>query len=425
VIEEIKETAHSMDVPIAGGSIPEPVQEITESVHRKPKIGIFVDAFFPTIDGVIIVVDNLARILSEHFDITVFTAAPAKGNYDDSDRPYKVVRCKSRKIPLVKNIDYDWPNPKGDKDFKKAINESELDMVHIHSPFGVGKMGLRYAKRHNVPTAITMHSQYKRDFLKASKSRLITYFLMKSVARVFNACDEVLAVNHASKEVVRNYGIKKEPIVMENGTDMLPVENKETATKEINEKYSIGADERVILYVGRLVKVKNIFFIAEVLKTLKSKGAEYKMIFVGAGAEKKELHDQIEKYGLTDRVIFAGVVRDRELLAKLYSRADIFVFPSFYDTDGVVKKEAASQKTPMVCAKGSIVAKSVIDGHNAYVAPNDKEGFANAVIDALTDKDKYSKICENAFNDLYITWDDTAKKTHKLYLELVNKAGNK
>lgn len=387
--------------------------------EKKFKIGLFIDSFFPTIDGVAVGINSIGKILSKSVDLTVFCPAPKDGVYDDSDRPYKVIRCRSKKIPFVKKIDYDWPKPNSDKEFKKKLKESNLDLVHIRSPFAVGKMGLRYAKKHRIPTVITLHSQFKKDFYKATKSKMLTAIMMRNIMKVFNATDEAWTVNEASKAVLREYGINKEPIAMENGTDMLPIENKGLARSEINAEYGLTDTEKVLLYVGRIVKVKNIFFIADVLRQLKESGQHFKMIFVGVGAETEDLTTKLNDYGLADNVIFAGLIKDREKLAKFYVRADLFMFPSFYDTDGVVKKEAACQHTPIICIADSIVADSVKDGHNAYVGPNTVEGFADVVTRALTDEVEYKKICDNAHKELYITWAKTAENTLERYRALI------
>ena len=382
--------------------------------QKKYKVGIFIDTFFPNLDGVVIGIDSLAKFLNKHIDLTVFTAAPRNGIYDDRGLGYKVVRCKSRKIPFVKKIDYDWPMPKNDKAFCKALKESELDLVHIHSPFAVGEIGLKYAKKHKIPSVMTVHSQYKKDFFKATSSKLITIFMMNKIMKVVNACDECWSVNESSKEILYEYGINKQPVTMENGTDMIPLEDK-------SETFGIDKSQKVLLYVGRLVHVKNIFFIADVLKHLKSTDLNFKMIFVGTGADKDELQRVINKYELSNDVVFAGLVKDRNKLAQYYARADLFIFPSFYDTDGVVKKEAACQKTPIICVQGSIVAKSVSDGHNAYIGPDDAAGFAGKIVDILNDTKKHKEVSENAFKELYIKWTDTAQKTLERYKMLIEK----
>jgi glycosyltransferase involved in cell wall biosynthesis len=394
-------------------------------MDKKIKIGIFIDTFYPMVDGVIVGINSIAKLLNQSVDVTVFTAAPRTGDYDDSGLGYKVVRCHSTKIPLV-SIDYDLPTPKNDKVFLKALEESELDLVHIRSPFGVGKAGLRYARKHKIPSVITLHSQYKKDFNVHSASvfgglfkKLITALLMRDIMRVFNGCDECWSVNEASKQVLYEYGINKEPVAMENGTNMLPVADRERAVADINKYCGIDPMQKVLLYVGRIVAVKNVFFIAEVLKALKERGQDFKMIFVGEGVDKEGLKSKLIADGLGDNVYFTGLVRDRDLLADFYVRADLVLFPSFYDTDGVVKKEAAGQKTPIICTEGSIVADTVVKNQNAYTAPDDPEAYAEEIIKVFNNPEKHEIISENARKEIYVTWEQTAQRTIERYGKLI------
>ena len=115
------------------------------------KVGLFIDTYFPMVDGVINVVHNYAMRLAAdpEFDVTVF--APKHGKDYTDDFTYKVVRCKSAH-PII--IDYSLPMPGTDSKFKKAIKESDLDIVHIHSPFMVGEMGVKYAKKRGIPVKV-------------------------------------------------------------------------------------------------------------------------------------------------------------------------------------------------------------------------------------------------------------------------------
>ena len=111
------------------------------------KVGIFIDTYYPMVDGVISVVDNCAkRLQGEDFEVTVFCPIHDKKYVDDFN--YKVERCKSFKVFF---LDYRAPIPRLDRAFLKALRESNLDIVHIHSAFALGSMATRYAKKHNIP----------------------------------------------------------------------------------------------------------------------------------------------------------------------------------------------------------------------------------------------------------------------------------
>ena len=105
--------------------------------EKRLHIGLFNDSFFPMADGVIMVVDNYARRLIKYADVTVFVPGHFKKNFDDSRFPYEVVRCKSVKVP---HLDYSLPLTKIDRKFLAKLNSYNLDIVHLHSPFMIGRI---------------------------------------------------------------------------------------------------------------------------------------------------------------------------------------------------------------------------------------------------------------------------------------------
>ena len=390
-------------------------------MEKRLKIGLFNDTFFPMVDGVVMVVDNYARRLSKFCDVTVFVPNGRK-EYDDSKLPYKVVRCK-KKFPLV-FLDYDLPMPKLDKEFKKAIEDANLDLVHIHSPFSIGKMGLKYAKQHNIPVIATMHSQFKQDFKRAVKLRGLTNIMVKTIMRVFNACDECWAVNSEVANVYVGYGAKTLPKVQNNGTDMVLFEN-EAEIRKLREKYNIADDEKVFLFIGRINKLKNVFFIGKALKILKDNGFKFKMFFVGTGQDEQKLKQQIKDDGLDNDVIFTGKITDRIEISKYYRMANLFLFPSMYDASSLVQIEAASQKTPTIFLRGSATSATVTENVNGYISDNSVEEFAKKIEEIFSNTEEYNKICENAYKDLYVSWDKAVEKAYNDYLKVIKKKVDK
>ena len=384
-------------------------------MKEKLKVGLFIDSFYPMVDGVIQVVDQYATYLSEYCDVTVFTVKPRRKKKDDRAHNYNVVRSKIFQIPFV---DYDLALPFMDRKYKKALKEAELDVIHIHSPFTIGKTGVKYAKKHDIPLFCTMHSQYKKDFMRSTKSKILTKFLLGYAMKVFNKCDYQYSVNkHVADIYFNEYGAKTLPDVLPNGTEFLPVCDKETANKIVDEKFSIEKDTPVFIFVGRINDIKNVFFTAKALKIVKEKGYSFKMMYVGTGQDEEKLKKLIVELGLTDDVILTGGITDRDLLAKIYSRAKLMLFPSLYDANSLVQIEAASQRTPTVFLEGSATSSTVTDGVNGYIAKNSLDDYAQKICDILDDDKGYSIVKENAFNDLYKTWREIVMSVKDLYLQ--------
>lgn len=384
---------------------------------KRLKIGLFIDTFFPMIDGVVMVVDNYARRLAKFNDVTVFAPAIPKKDFDDTTLPYKVVRAKS--IPLF-FIDYSLPAPAMDTKFKQELEKSNLDIVHIHSPFSIGKIGIKYAKEHNIPVIATMHSQFKQDFMRATKINFIANILTNKIVKVFDKCDNCYAVNSEIARIFHEeYGVKKLPDVLNNATDMIPVEDVNLAKKEINKKYNISDDEKVFLFVGRINILKNVLFIVESLKILKDRGFKFKMLYVGSGQDEDKLKEKIKELQLGNEVLLCGRITDRELMKKIYARADLFLFPSLYDASSLVQVEAASQHTPTIFIEGAATTATITNNVNGIIAKNSIDDYANQIEKMITDSEFYNKIADGAFRDLYKNWDDTVKEMYEIYLKMI------
>ena len=390
-------------------------------MDKKITIGLFVDSFFPMMDGVCMVVDNYAKRLIKYANVIVFAPDSSGGKYDDSKLSYKVVRCRSIKFHFSA---YKMPLPNVDRKFIKELEKYNLDIVHIHSPFMIGEKGVEYAKKHGIPSIGTMHTQFKKDIKKALKNDKITEIVNKKTIDVFNKCDECWAVNsEVAKIFYEEYGYKEMPKVMNNATEMMPVKDKDEARSFINKKYNIDEDEKVFLFVGRINSLKNIFFIAESLRILKEKNPnfKFKMLFVGAGLDEEELRETIKRNNMENEIIMCGQITDREELAKYYVRADLFLFPSLYDASSIVQIEAASQCTPCLFLEGAATTATIDPNRNGYISKNDVNEYADNIIKIIKDEQQYKEVSENCFKEIYKNWDDTIEEVYNKYLDIINK----
>lgn len=379
------------------------------------KVGLFIDTWYPMVDGVIKVVDNYARRLVNYCDVVVFCPeAHGFSKKDDENLPYEVVRCSS--IPIIKQ-DYDFPLPALDPVFQARIFKSGIDIVHIHSPFTVGLAGVLYAKMYKLPVVATLHSQYRQDFEKPLKLKPAIDFAMSNVMNVFNACDECWAVNGGIKELYqKEYGLTAPCKVRLNATDHKPVKDPAKAAQIVNETYGIPADSTVFLFVGRINYIKNIDFIVRSLAIAKENGlSNFRMVFAGKGQDEEKLAALVKECGLEKEVVMTGLVSGKEMLENLYSRAKLFLFPSLYDANSLVQIEAACQSTPTVFLEGARTAATVTPGVNGYVCPAGEKNYARMLLDILADSESYNRVAQAAHRDLYLDWDSVVRDVYKDY----------
>ena len=383
------------------------------------KVGLFIDTWYPMVDGVIKVVDNYARRLLNYCDVVVFCPEARGMDYkDDSSLPYKVVRCSS--LPMIR-YDYNIPTPALDPVFEAKLITSGIDLVHIHSPFAVGLAGLLFAKIHRIPVVATLHSQYRQDFEGALHFKPALDTVMASIMGVFNSCDECWAVNGGIKDLyVNEYGLTAPCKVRLNATDHMPVPDPAEAAAIVNRTYGVPEDATVFLFVGRINFLKNIDFTVRALAKAKAMGLKnFRMLFVGRGQDEDKLAEVVREEGLSDEVVMCGLVSEREMLQNLYSRAKLFLFPSLYDANSLVQIEAACQGTPTVFIEGARTAATVKSGVNGYVSPADEESYARTIMDIMADPDGYARVSEAARRDLYLSWDDVVREAYQDYLNFM------
>lgn len=382
------------------------------------KVGMFVDTFYPMVDGVIKVVDNYSRRLAKKCEVVVF--CPDIKGYDKSEDkkfPYEVVRCSSLPLP---GVDYSLPLPLADPSFNLPLIKSGLHMVHIHSPFAVGMAGALYAKIHQIPAVGTLHSQYRQDFERTFKLEPTVKMAMNTLMMTFNACDECWTVNDAIRNLYLNeYGLSVPCNIIPNATDHVPVADPEAAAGRVNSRYGLAADDNVLLFVGRINFIKNLDFLVRSLRLLKDLGVQFKMLFVGQGQDEDKLNAMVKELQLEEEVVMAGLVGSREELQDIYSRAKLFLFPSLYDTNSLVQIEAACQGTPTVFLKGARTAATVTDGVNGLLVEPTEEAYADAIAGLLADRQRYDRIAAAAREQLYINWDTVVDRVYDKYQELI------
>ena len=385
--------------------------------NKRLKIGLFLDSFFPAIDGVVNVVDNLAKELSIYNDVVVVVPYTESVS-EDKDRPYKVIRIKSLPIPFSE-YRISLMQTRMSESYKMLIEE-KFDVIHIHSPFQIGILGKKIAKDLNIPCIATMHTRFDFEIRKRINNKFVINNIISRLIKLYNACDKCIAVNNAMKKVFKDYGYLYEPVVIYNGTDLKTCQDKEIINK-INTKYSLENVYPVFLFVGRIIDIKNIYFILDSLKLLKEEGYKFKMIYVGDGADLKELKRRIIEYDMQDYCITTGIITDRNIISGFYKRADLFLFPSLFDASSLVQIEAAVNETPGLFIKGSVTSDTVINNGSGFTSYYSVYDYKERIKEIISDKVKLKIIGKNAKEMLGKSWKDIAKETYKLYLKELEK----
>lgn len=375
------------------------------------KVGLLNDSFPPTIDGVANAVFNYANIITEkHGKATVIT--PKYPNVVD-DYPFEVYRYQSAKF--TREMPYRVGNPFSPV-FLREISKLKLDILHTHCPFSSGVLARELALLNKIPTVLTYHTKFDIDIDRYVENKQFNTIARKFVLNNINSADEVWAVSEGTIKSLRDIGYEGEVIVMPNGTDFTRGKASAHMTNEIDRMYKTKNEKLVFLYCGRMMWYKNIKLTLDALKIIKDAGINFKMFFVGDGVDRPSIEEYAKRIGVYDRVIFTGAIYDREKIRAYFTRADLFLFPSTYDTSGLVVKEAAACSCASALIKDSCAAENVENGVSGILAEKETaESFAKSIIDVVRAPDMLKHLGEMACEKVYYSWEDSIAAASKRY----------
>ena len=375
------------------------------------------DSYYPVIDGVVNAVQNYSRELNKIASCKLAVPkADKKSGYVDNEE-FEVFRCASTAAP--ENYRNAFPN--FDNKFLEIIENEDVDIMHVHTPFAMGRFAVGAAREKGVPLVVTLHTKYFDDFMRVTKSKILSKIALAYIMYVYKNADSVWTVSEAAKDVLKKYGYKGKIEVVRNGTDFTYPDNAEELIQQVNDRHNLHGQKNVFLFVGRIAVYKNVLKICDAMKILKARGEDFKMVFVGGGFDFETLKKYVEKNDLSDVCILTGEVRDRSVLQGYYLRSDLLIFPSTFDTSGIVKFEAAVHKTASLLVEGSCSAETIEDGVNGFLCQESVESIVERLTAIMADQEQLARVSQTAFETLHRHWSVVAQEVKEKYIEVIKK----
>lgn len=379
-------------------------------------IGLFNDSFPPQIDGVANAVKNYAEIINAEFGKSVVVTPKYPGVIDRF--PFEVYRYRS--LPLDKKIGYRAGNPFSIKTVDN-LRDKNFDLIHLHCPFSSAVLARLVSQKKDIPIVFTYHTKFDIDIQTRVSGRIPRKIAMDFIRSNINAVDEVWAVSDGAGKNLQEIGYNGAYRVMENGVDFEKGAADGRLCAQLRDSFDFSDDVPVFLFVGRLLWYKNLRLILDALKILSDRGMDFRMIFVGDGYDRHDVEAVTHELSLQDKIVFTGKISSREDLRVFYSIADLFIFPSTYDTNGLVVREAAACACPSILVKGSCAAEGVTDGFTGFLTEENSEACALAIQNAIADTARLTQIGQNAADRIYISWHDAVAKAYARYEEIAGK----
>ena len=379
-------------------------------------IALLNDSFPPIIDGVANAVYNYAKhIEKSHGHAVVLT--PQMPGSDDSAYDFPVIRYPS--IDTRGLIGYVTGYPFS-PEAANAVEAEGIELLHTHCPITSALLARSLAEAKGLPLVLTWHTKYDIDIANAVKGRLLREGAIQALLANVNACDEIWTVSEGAGENLRSLGYEGDYIVMPNGVDLPREKIDGDRVAAVTEGYDLPQGVPCFLFIGRLMWYKGLRIILDALKSLDDEGLDFRMVFVGGGGDEKDVRKYTRELGLDAKVIFTGPVRERDKLRAWYSRAGLFLFPSTFDTNGLVVREAAASDTASVIIEGSCASEGVTDGRNGFLIEENAASLAAKLRELIDRPETVRRVGEGAGNELYISWADAVANAYERYEAVID-----
>lgn len=373
----------------------------------------FTDDYMPSLDGAVTSIKTFKKeFIKLGHNIYIF--APAYPDFKDTEE--NIIRIKSIPAPFPPKYRLGIPFSLS---LGKILKKIKPDIIHIQSPFPIGHMGIHYARKFKIPLVDTYHTLYPTYVTCYVRfmPKFFSWFTKRYDAYVCNKCDLIISPSPQMKEGLLSYGVTKPIEVLPTGIDLDEL-TRGTGTV-FRDKFKIAPDEKMLLFVGRLGREKNIDFLVRVHHKLLKDIPNLKFVICGDGVAKEELQDLSNELGTSDKIIFTGFLPSNELL-NAYSATDLFVFSSLTDTQGLVILEAMAFYKPVV-AIGALGVLDVLKGEKGgLLSKLDLSEFSTKVLLLLTNKNLYeSKSKEARQHAEEMSCYKIAQKLISLYSDLI------
>lgn len=345
------------------------------------RIGLFSDTYLPDINGVATSVATLQKTLEDHGH-EVFVVANHKGLLH-KQREGNVLRLPGIELKWLYGYIMSSPIQISAMNEIKAMN---LDLIHVHTEFGIGMFARMAAKECNIPIVSTYHTMYEdySHYINIINSDEVEKAAKKAVVSlsrlVADSTEIVISPSEKTKEALVNYGVSVPISVIPTGIDLRKY-NRELVdmnlVQQLKNKYGIQKDDRVVLYLGRIAEEKSIDVVIRGFKKA-AQDPHNKLMIVGGGPSLEDLKQVAIQENIQDSVIFTDK-QDRDLVPAFYVLADAFVSASLSETQGMTFVEALASECVVFARRDGVLEDLIFDGENGFYIT--EENFSDKLME--------------------------------------------
>lgn len=340
------------------------------------RIGLFTDAYVPSVNGVVTSVETLKKTLEKKGHVVYIVTVGQDSRTYDYDEKEKVLKIPG--IPLG-IYDYRMSSFYPIKVINK-IKSWDLEIIHSHTELSMGIFARLFAKQYNIPLVHTYHTMYKDYTWYVSRN--IKYFDLgcKKAVEYFskfycdNTADAFIVPTVKTYHLFRDeYHYDKDIYIVPTGLDASRFykENSDKL-KVLKLRHNLGYKRKdfVMLFVGRLAQEKNVPFLFDIIEKTKNKNV--KLLIVGYGPDEDKYKKEVKERCLEDRIKFIGKVAWIDM-PNYYHVSNAFITASTTETQGLTVIEALAASLPVICIDDDAFKSVVVDNFNGRIFKDEKE----------------------------------------------------
>jgi len=355
------------------------------------KVLMISDVYFPRINGVSTSIQTFVETVGAHGIEVTLVAPEYPGGVEQTD----ILRVASRRVPFDPE---DRLMRRGDlARLPERLKGRHFDLVHVQTPFIAHYAGLKLSGERRIPCLATYHTHFEEYFyhylpiMPAPLARFLTRRLARSQC---NALDAVIAPSRQMRDALHKYGVTTPIHVLPTG---IPMEKFSTGDRTgFRRQHGIDEKDPVALYVGRVAHEKNLPFLLQALSAALKRLPNLRLVIAGEGPALDGLKRQVNAMGITGNVLFVGYLDRQTQLPSCYAAADLFVFSSKTETQGLVLLEAMAMGLPTLGIPAMGAAEILGPGQGAVCAPDDMMGFAELMSALLMDRPRLATLSMEA-----------------------------
>ena len=376
------------------------------------------------VGGISRVVHDLShRLIKDGHDVTVVTYKDGDTPYFEDDKGVKVYRVDNYMIHPNNFID--WIMQLNFNMIAKAteiINkQGKFDVIHAHD-WLVTYAAKTLKQSFNIPVVATIHATEngRNSGIHDDTQR---YINDSEWLLTYESTEVIVNSSFMKNDLQRIFGLPYEKInIIPNGINL----NNFTGIDrdyDFRRQYAMD-NEKIILYVGRLVYEKGIQYLIGAMPKILNNYHDAKLVICGRGGMMDELKQEAHNLGIDNKVYFAGYC-DSKKVQKMYKCADVAVFPSTYEPFGIVALEGMLSGTPTVVSDvGGLneIVEHGVTGMKSYAG--NSNSIADSVLALLFDPKLCDTVSKNAVKkvkELY-NWNKIAQDTYSVYEQAVGQS---